>query len=101
MEIIWILGDKRNASEDVSQGKSKATDIAYQRFARFHNLTEFPVLLAYEIAMHPLKDVDGVKKMLVSAFDKGADHEWTGNRPSRGVLIETTYPTTGVPSGFV
>ncbi|THZ52687.1 hypothetical protein D6C86_10150 [Aureobasidium pullulans] len=92
-EIIWILGGKRNAFEDISDGKSKATDIAYQHFARFHNLTEFPVLLANEIAIHPTKDVDGVTKMLVSAFDNGADHEWTGNRPSRGVLIEITYPT--------
>lgn len=100
-EIIWILGDKRNAFEDVSRDKSRATDIAYQHFARFHNLNEFSVLLAYKIAMHPTKDVDEVNKMLVSAFDTGAGHEWTGNRPSRGVLIEITYPTTGAPSGFV
>lgn len=92
-EIIWTLGGKRNAFEDISPGKSKAMDIAYQHFARFHNLTEFPVLLADEIAVHPTKEVDGVTKMLISAFDNGADHEWTGNRPSRGVLIAITYPT--------
>jgi hypothetical protein len=91
--IIWILGGKRNTFEDLSDGKSKATDIAYQHFARFHNLTEFPVLLADEIALHPTKDVNGVTKMLVSAFDNGADNEGTGFRPSRGVLIELTYPT--------
>lgn len=93
--IIWILGGKRNAFEDLSEGKSKAVNIAYQHFARFHNLTEFPVLLADEIKLHPTKDVDGVTKMLVSAFDNGADNEGTGSRPSRGVLIEVTYPTKG------
>lgn len=96
-EIIWILGGKLNAFEDISEGKSKATNIAYQHYARFHNLTEFPVLLADEITAHPTKDVDGVTKMLVSAFDNGADHEWTGDRPSRGVLIEVTYPTNSSP----
>lgn len=92
--IIWILGGKRNAFEDLSAGKSKATDIAYQHFARLHNLTEFPVMLADEIAIHPTKDVDGVTKMLVSAFDNGWDNEGTGDRPSRGVLIELAYPTS-------
>jgi len=91
--IIWILGGKRNEFEDLSTGKSKAVNIAYQHFARFHNLTEFPALLADEIALHPAKDVDGVTKMLVSAFDNGADNGGTGDRPSRGVLIEVTYPT--------
>jgi hypothetical protein len=91
--IIWILGGKRNAFEDLSQGESKATNIAYQHFARFHNLTKFPVLLADEITLHPTKDVNGVTKMLVSAFDNGADNEEMGHRPSRGVLIELTYPT--------
>ncbi|KAI4718167.1 hypothetical protein E4T48_05608 [Aureobasidium sp. EXF-10727] len=93
-EIIWILGGKRNAFDDLSAGGSKATNIAYQHFARFHNLTEFPFLLANETSLHPTKDVDGVTKMLVSAFDNGADNEGTGHRPSRGVLIELTYPTT-------
>ncbi|KAG9667023.1 hypothetical protein KCU99_g9435, partial [Aureobasidium melanogenum] len=97
-EIIWILGGKRNAFDDLSEGRSKATNIAYQHFARFHNLTEFPVLLADEIKLHPTKDVDGVTKMLVSAFDNGADSEGTGHRPSRGVLIEVTYPTKGPSS---
>lgn len=94
-EIIWILGGKRNAFDDLSNGNGMATDIAFQHFARFHNLTEFPVLLADEIQAHPTKDVNGVTKMLVTAFDNGADHEWTGNRASRGVLIEVTYPTPG------
>lgn len=93
--IIWILGGKRNAFVDLSEGRSKATDIAYQHFARFHNLTEFPVLLAEEIKYHPTKDVNGVTEMLVSAFDNGADNERTGHRASRGVLIEIKYPTEG------
>ncbi|CAD0085061.1 unnamed protein product [Aureobasidium mustum] len=93
--IIWILGGKRNDFNDLSEGKSKATNIAYQHFARFHNLTEFPVLLADEIKYQPTKDVDGVTKMLVSAFDNGTDNEGTGHRPSRGVLIEIKYPTKG------
>ncbi|KAG9725091.1 hypothetical protein KCU73_g13260, partial [Aureobasidium melanogenum] len=97
-EIIWILGGKRNAFDDLNEGQSKATNIAYQHFARFHNLTEFPVLLADEIKLHPTKDVDGVTKMLVSAFDNGADNEGTGHRPSRGVLVEVTYPTKGPSS---
>ncbi|KAG9948815.1 hypothetical protein KCU85_g4821, partial [Aureobasidium melanogenum] len=97
-ENIWILGGKRNAFEDLSKGQSKATNIAYQHFARFHNLTEFPVLLAEEIKLHPTKDVNGVTKMLVSAFDNGADNEGTGHRPSRGVLIEITYPARGPSS---
>jgi hypothetical protein len=99
--IIWILGGKRNTFEDLSQGESKATNIAYQHFARFHNLTEFPVLLADELILHPTKDVNGVTKMLVSAFDNGADSEKTGHRPSRGVLIELTYPTACLtPAGI-
>jgi hypothetical protein len=91
--IIWILGGKRNIFEDLSQGESKATYIAYQHVARFHNLTDFPVLLADGITLHPTKDVNGVTKMLVSAFDNGAVGEETSHRPSRGVLIELTYPT--------
>jgi hypothetical protein len=51
------------------------------------------VLLADQIALHPTKDVNGVTKMLVSAFDNGADNEGIGYRPSRGVLIKLTYPT--------
>jgi hypothetical protein len=27
--IVWILGGKRNTFEDLSNGRSKATDIAY------------------------------------------------------------------------
>lgn len=96
--IIWVLGGKRNAFDDLSEGKSKATNIAYQHFARLHDLTEFPVMLANEIAAHPTKDVDGVTKMLVSAFDNGWDNGGTGDRPSRGVLIELTYPTTASSS---
>ncbi|KAI5198602.1 hypothetical protein E4T39_06718 [Aureobasidium subglaciale] len=94
--IIWILGGKRNAFDDLSEGKSKATNIAYQHFARLHNLTEFPVLLADVIELHPQRDVDGVTKMLVTAFDNGADNEAAGSRPSRGVLIEISYPTVGI-----
>ncbi|KAI5207271.1 hypothetical protein AUEXF2481DRAFT_32563 [Aureobasidium subglaciale EXF-2481] len=94
--IIWILGGKRNAFDDLSEGDSKATNIAYQHFARLHNLTDFPVLLADKIEVHPTKDVDGVTKMVVTAFDNGADNEASGIRPSRGVLIEITYPTVGV-----
>lgn len=96
--IIWILGGKRNTFEDLSAGKGKATNIAYQHFARLHNLTEFPVMLADEIAIHPTKDVNGLTKMLVSAFDNGADNGGTGDRPSRGVLIEVTYPTPNTSS---
>lgn len=97
-DIIWVLGGKRNAFKDLSDGQ--ATNMAYQHLARLHNLTEFPILLADEIEAHGLKkDKNGVTKQLITAFDNAADDRVAGDRPSRGVLIELTYPTEAGAQG--
>lgn len=97
-DIIWVLGGKRNVFEDLSDGQ--ATNMAYQHLARFHSLIEFPVLLAEEIEAHGQNKVkDGVTTQLVTAFDNAADDRGAGGRPSRGVLIEITYPTEAEAKG--
>lgn len=68
--------------------------MAYQHYARFHSLETFPKF--------PAKggrrgDERGVTRRLLTAFDNVEDKE-VETRPSRGVLIELTYPATAPAS---
>ncbi|KAL1301918.1 hypothetical protein AAFC00_006095 [Neodothiora populina] len=90
--IIWVLGGKQNTFKDLSNGQ--ATNSAYQHLARSHPLTDFPTLLADQIKVHGEDNhKDGITKQLVTFFDNGGDDPDKTDRPSRGALIELTYPT--------
>lgn len=91
-DIIWVLGGKRNAFQDLSDGK--ATDFAWQHDARFHPLTTFPDLMRNEITLHGTsRDKDGLTRQLVSLFDNAAEDIQQSNPNSRGLLLEVIYPS--------
>jgi len=93
-EIIWILGGKRNAFSDVSDGL--ATKFANQHDARMLPLSTFPVLMHDEIHKRGLwdgeKTRDGTTSQLVTLFDNSAEDGRYTDTISHGLLLEITYP---------
>lgn len=98
-DIIWVLGGKRNAFEDLSEGA--ATKFAWQHQARIMPLDTFPVLLADRIQELGLqegqKDKDGMTTQLVTIFDNSAEDQHYSDVLSHGLLLEISYPSVAPP----
>lgn len=98
-DIIWVLGGKRNAFEDLSDGV--ATRFAWQHQARMMPLDTFPVLLADRILemgfQEGQKDKDGMTTQLVTIFDNSAEDQHYSDALSHGLLLEISYPSVASP----
>ncbi|WPG99977.1 Hypothetical protein R9X50_00280100 [Acrodontium crateriforme] len=91
-DIIWTLGGKSNDFMDQSNGY--ALNFAWQHAARFHPTNAFPNIY------NPPQERDGFTTKLITLFDNAAEdynYDW-GVDYSRGLLIEITFPTSGVES---
>jgi hypothetical protein len=90
--VIWILGGKKNAFMDLSDGF--AINFAWQHDAQFVSADNFPE------SYTPPAEQPGYTTRLLSFFDNAAEDQnyIYGTDHSRGLLLEVTFPTPGYQS---